>query len=158
MISVTKFGEILTQKNFGLLERVQFSIWQNFKMLLANFILHWANFTSLGKFYIQLKINTADTIEFQISPQLGVSEAKLVSLETFQAFQGSMVNRTDRSEAKIESVDAKFKEFAIQITDQLQRQETRATKSWVSVNNQCDQIWRNFAILAILWGFILFLA
>ena len=104
----------------------------------------------MGKFYIQLKINTADTIEFQISPQLGVSEAKLVSLETFQAFQGSMVNRTDRSEAKIESVDAKFKEFAIQITDQLQRQETRSTKSWVSVNNQCDQIWRNFAILAIL--------
>ena len=36
------------------------------------------------------------------------------------------------SNFRFESLDSKFKEFASQITDQLQRQETRATKSWVN--------------------------
>ena len=53
--------------------------------------------------------------------------------ETFKGLAEAILNKTSHSEGRIESVDSKFKEFAIQITDQLQRQETRATKSWVSL-------------------------
>ena len=70
---------------------------------------------------------------FQVSEPSGVDESKFVTRETFKGLAEAILNKTSHSEGRIESVDSKFKEFAIQITDQLQRQETRATKSWVSL-------------------------
>jgi len=49
-----------------------------------------------------------------------------------------ILNRSQGSETKFDAFEAKFKAFATQITDQLQREETRATKSWVRIGLNID--------------------
>ena len=64
---------------------------------------------------------------------------KVIARYKHSSFFGLIISNKGKKfyniDTRIESVDAKFREFAIQITDQLQRQETRATKSWVRVLN-----------------------
>jgi hypothetical protein len=68
---------------------------------------------------------------FQTPDHLLPDPDKFVSKTVLKDFEEAILNRTRGSESKFEAFDAKFKAFATQITDQLQREETRATKSWV---------------------------